>query len=129
MYAGSIETLYACNEVDIIIPILLQRSALMRENVEAVSEAVLRCQREPDMAKPTYVCWVVGREGNENQAILQEAGIPVYEWPERTARTAAAIAAYSEKRRARKAGGSGLVITRANVFQIGRLRTGDHKGP
>jgi acetyltransferase len=37
----------------------------------------------------------------ENQAILQEAGIPVYEWPERTARTAGAIVAHAEARRAR----------------------------
>jgi acetate---CoA ligase (ADP-forming) len=103
MYAGSIEALYECNEVDIIIPILLQRSALMRENVEAVRDAVLRCQRERGIAKPTYVCWVVGSEGDENQAILQEAGIPVYEWPERTARTAAAIVAYAENHRARAA--------------------------
>jgi acetyltransferase len=103
MYAGSIEALYECNEVDIIIPVLLQRSALMRENVEAVRDAVLRCQRERGLAKPTYVCWVVGREGDENQVILQEAGIPVYEWPERTARTAAAIAAYAEDHRTRTA--------------------------
>ena len=103
MYAGSIEALYDCNEVDIIIPILLQRSALMIENVEAVRDAVLRCQRERGIAKPTYVCWVVGSEGDENQAILQDAGIPVYEWPERTARTAAAIFAYAEEHRARSA--------------------------
>jgi acetate---CoA ligase (ADP-forming) len=103
MYAGSIEALYDCNEVDIIIPILLQRSALMIENVEAVRDAVLRCQRERGIAKPTYVCWVVGSEGDENQAILQNAGIPVYEWPERTARTAAAIFAYAEEHRARSA--------------------------
>ena len=96
MYAGSIEALYDCNEVDIIIPILLQRSALMLENVEAVRDAVLHCQSERGIAKPTYVCWVVGSEGDENQAILQEAGIPVYEWPERTARTAAAIFAYAK---------------------------------
>ena len=116
MYAGSIEALYACNEVDIIIPILLQRSALMRENVEAVSEAVLRCQREPGLAKPTYVCWVVGREGDENQAILQEAGIPVYEWPERTARTAAAIAAYSENHHARATAANAIPSEAANVI-------------
>jgi len=95
MYAGSIEALYACNEIDIIIPVLLQRSGLMRENVEAVRDAVLRCQRERSIAKPTYVCWVVGNEGDENKAILQENDIPVYEWPERTARTAAAIATFS----------------------------------
>lgn len=103
MYAGSIEALYECDAVDIIIPILLQRSALMRENVEAVRDAVLRCQREQGIAKPTYVCWVVGREGDENQAILQEAGIPVYEWPERTARTTAAIVAYAEDHHTRAA--------------------------
>ena len=101
MYAGSIEALYECEEVDIIMPILLQRSALMRENVEAVRDAVLRCQRERGIAKPTYVCWVAGSEGMANQAILQEAGIPIYEWPERTARTAGAIAAHAEVRRAR----------------------------
>jgi acyl-CoA synthetase (NDP forming) len=102
MYSGSIDALYDCNEVDIIMPILLQRSALMRENVEAVRDAVLRCQRERGVAKPTYVCWVVGKEGDENQAILQEAGIPVFEWPERTARTAAAIVAYAVNHRARE---------------------------
>lgn len=100
MYAGSIEALYDCSDVDIIIPILLQRSALMLENVEAVRDAVLRCQRERGIAKPTYVCWVVGSEGDENQAILQDADIPVYEWPERTARTAAAIVAYAKDYRA-----------------------------
>jgi acetyltransferase len=72
----------------------------MRENVEAVRDMVLRCQREQGIAKPTYVCWVVGSEGNENKALLQEAGIPVYEWPERTARAAGAIAAYAEVKRA-----------------------------
>jgi acyl-CoA synthetase (NDP forming) len=100
MYGGSIEALYECDEVDIVIPILLQRSALMRENVEAVRDMVLHCQRERGIAKPTYVCWVIGSEGNENKVLLQEAGIPVYEWPERTARTAAAIAAYAEVKQA-----------------------------
>ena len=103
MYAGSIEALYACDEIDIIIPVLLQRSGLMRENVEAVRDAVLHCQREEGIAKPTYVCWVVGNEGDENKAILQEVGIPVYEWPERTARTAAAIATFSADHFARAA--------------------------
>ena len=99
MYGGSIQALYESDEIDIIIPILLQRSALMNENVEKVRDTVLHYQRERGIAKPTYVCWVVGNEGDENQAILQEAGIPVYEWPERTARTAAAIANYAASRR------------------------------
>jgi acyl-CoA synthetase (NDP forming) len=99
MYGGSIEALYECDEIDIIIPILIQRSALMRENVQAVRDAVVRCQQERGIAKPTYICWVAGSEGAENQAFLQEAGIPVYEWPERTARTAAAIAVYADRKR------------------------------
>jgi len=99
MYGGSIEALYDCAEIDIIIPILLQRSALMNENVEKVRDTVLEYQRARGIAKPTYVCWIVGNEGDENQAILQDAGIPVYEWPERTARTAAAIANYAASRR------------------------------
>src|SRR6266478_2456925 len=103
MYGGSIEALYECSEIDIIIPVLLQRSALMKENVEAVRDTVLSYQREREIAKPTYICWIVGNEGSENQAVLQEAGIPVYEWPERTARTAAAIVAYAENHRARAA--------------------------
>lgn len=98
MYGGSIEALYACDMIDIVMPIMLQRSALMRENVEAVRDAVLRCQGERGIAKPTYVCWVAGREAAENQAILQEAGIPVFEWPERPARAAAAIVAYAAAR-------------------------------
>lgn len=101
MYGGSIEALYESDEVDIIMPILLQRSALMRQNVEAVRDTVRHCQRERGIAKPTYVCWVAGREGNDNQAILQEAGIPVYEWPERTARVAAAVARYADAGRTR----------------------------
>jgi acetyltransferase len=103
MYGGSIEALYESDEVDIIMPILLQRSALMRENVAAVRDAVLGCQQERGIAKPTYVCWVAGREGDDNKAMLQEAGIPVYEWPERTARVAAAIANYAEAQRTRPA--------------------------
>src|SRR5260221_630519 len=55
MYGGSIEALYECDEIDIIIPILLQRSALMRENVQAVRDAVVRCQQERRIAKPTYI--------------------------------------------------------------------------
>jgi acetyltransferase len=101
MYGGSIEALYESGEIDIIIPILLQRSALMQENIEAVREAVRRCQHERGIAKPTYICWVAGSEGEQTQAMLQNAGLPVYEWPERTARTAAAVAAYAEARRAR----------------------------
>src|SRR5260221_11035386 len=101
MYAGGIEVLYECDEIDVIIPVLLQRSALMRENVEAARDAVLRCQRERGIAKPTYICWVAVSEGAENHALLQEAGIPVYDWPGRKTRAAAATVAYATAHRRR----------------------------
>lgn len=100
MYGGSIEAMYESNDIDIIMPILLHRSALMQENVEAVRDTVLRCQYEKGIAKPTYICWITDNEGEKTRAMLQDADIPVYEWPERTARTAAAIAAYATTRRA-----------------------------
>src|SRR5260370_2477391 len=75
MYGGSIEALYESSDIDIVIPILLQRSALMQENVEAVREAVLSCKRERGIAKPNYNCWVVGHEGDKIQARLQGSGI------------------------------------------------------
>jgi acyl-CoA synthetase (NDP forming) len=117
MYGGSIEALYESSDIDIIIPILLQRSALMEENVEAVRDTVLRCQREQGIAKPTYICWVVGNEGEKTQAMLQEAGIPVYEWPERTARTAAAIAAYAEARLARLSSQATPAVPPAGAYE------------
>ena len=54
MYGGSIEALYECSEIDIIIPVLLQRSALMKENVEAVRDTVLSYQRDPLGASSGY---------------------------------------------------------------------------
>ena len=117
MYGGSIEAMYESNDIDIIIPILLQRSALMQENIEAVRDTVLRSQRERGIAKPTYVCWIVGNEGERTQAMLQDAGIPVYEWPERTARTAAAIAAYAQARRARQSYPTTLAAPPAGAYE------------
>jgi len=43
----------------------------MRENVQAVRDAVVRCQQERRIAKPTYICWVAGSEGAENQAFYK----------------------------------------------------------
>ena len=103
MYGGSIEALYQSDDIDIIIPILLQRSALMPDTVTAVRDTILRCQQERGIEKPSYICWVVGNEGEQTQAMIQEAGFPTYEWPERTARAIAAIANYAELRRDRQA--------------------------
>src|SRR5260370_26829940 len=79
MYGGSIEALYDSSELDIIIPILLQRPPLLHENVAPLRDTVLPSHTERGMTKPTYLCWLVGKEGDENQAVLQDAGIAVYD--------------------------------------------------
>lgn len=96
LYSLSIEHLFACPDVDIIVPILLQRASLMKEVAEAVQEAVQRGQAR--WPKPVYVCWVGPRDSLANMALLEEAGIPCYEWPARCARVAAQAAAYSRTR-------------------------------
>lgn len=96
LYSKSIAALFECPEVDIIMPILLQRSAMMREVAESVRDTVLHYQKELKVEKPVYVCWVSTREHLSNMEILQSAGIPCFEWPERAARIAGYAASYRE---------------------------------
>lgn len=93
LYSECIRILYESDEVDIIIPILLQRAALMPEVCRAVADTVNRCLDE-GKDKPTYVCWVSTREALRNMDILQKRRVPCYDWPERTARAVGAINGY-----------------------------------
>ncbi|MDA8319189.1 MAG: acetate--CoA ligase family protein, partial [Actinomycetota bacterium] len=65
---------------------LLQRSA-SAEIAAAVADAVggLRADRVP---VPVYVCWVAPRGADAQAAVLADAGIGCFSWPERTARAA-----------------------------------------
>jgi len=96
LYSQSIAALFECPEIDIIMPILLQRSAMMKEVVESVRDVVIHYQQELKIEKPVYVCWVSTREHLNNMEILQSAGIPCYEWPERTARIAGYVSGYAD---------------------------------
>ncbi len=96
LYSKSIASLFECPEIDIIMPILLQRSAMMKEVAEAVRDTVIHYQREKKVEKPVYVCWVSTREHLKNMEILQSAGIPCYEWPERSARVVGYVAGYAD---------------------------------
>ena len=89
MYGSTIRLLMESDEVDIILPVLLQRSALMPE----VSERVIREYRSASAGKrdkSMHVCWVAGPEADANKKKLQDSGIPVHPWPLRTAKTIAA---------------------------------------
>ena len=95
VYPKCIESFYESPEIDIVIPILLHRSAMMREVSVAVREAVHRCQRQKGIRKPTYVCWASSREYIANMEILESGEIPCFEWPEQTSRVASLIYQYT----------------------------------
>jgi acyl-CoA synthetase (NDP forming) len=95
VYPKCIESFYESPEIDIVIPILLHRSAMMREVSAAVRDAVHRCQREKGIRKPTYVCWASSREYIANMDILESGEIPCFEWPEQTSRVASLIYQYT----------------------------------
>lgn len=85
LYPMLIERLARSGEVDAIVPVLLQRSALEQRVALAVRDAAVRLRREAP-AVGVYVCWVAPNAARPNADLLQEAGIPCFEWPERTAR-------------------------------------------
>ena len=83
VYPGAIELLARSGEVDVVVPVLLQRSA-SAEVAGAVRDAVARL-RADSVPVPVYVCWVAPRAADEHARVLNEAGIPCFPWPERTA--------------------------------------------
>jgi acyl-CoA synthetase (NDP forming) len=88
LYPAVVERLARSGEVDLVIPVLLQRSAADARVAEALRGAVGRL-RADRVEVPVYVCWVAPRAARANADLLQEAGVPCFEWPERTARVAA----------------------------------------
>ncbi|MCJ7496387.1 MAG: acetate--CoA ligase family protein [Deltaproteobacteria bacterium] len=96
VYPKCIEAFYESPEIDIIVPIMLHRSAMMREVSVAVRDAVHRCQRERGIRKPTYICWASSREFIANMEILESAQIPCFEWPEQTSRVVGLINKYAQ---------------------------------
>lgn len=88
VYPAAIETLARSGEVDLVMPVLLQRSAAP-EVAAAVRDATarLRADRVP---VPVYVCWVAPRAADAHADVLREADVPCFAWPERAARAAGA---------------------------------------
>jgi len=84
LYPATIELLARSGEIDVVVPVLLQRSA-SPEVAAAVRDAVARL-RDDGVPVPVYVCWVAPRAADAHASLLQEAGVPCFPWPERTAR-------------------------------------------
>lgn len=85
LYPCLVDRLALSGEVDVVIPVLLQRAATDQAVAVGVRDAVARL-RCAGVAVPVYVCWVAPRSARANAELLQEAGVPCFEWPERTAR-------------------------------------------
>lgn len=88
MYERTAEALMASNEVDAVVPVLLQRSALMPEVSDALIAVAARAQKG-GTPKPMHVCWVAPRSADPQREKLRSAGIPCHEWPIATATTLA----------------------------------------
>lgn len=94
LYPWLIDTLARSGEVDLIVPLLIQRAAMDKETLAGVLSTVTRL-RTDGVKVPVYACWVAPRSFRSNADPLQAGGIPCLEWPERTARAVGQAVRYA----------------------------------
>ncbi|MGH3823385.1 MAG: acetate--CoA ligase family protein [Pseudonocardiaceae bacterium] len=97
LYPMLVDRLARSGEVDVVIPVLLQRAAVDEAVAVSVRDAVDRL-RFTGVTVPVYGCWVAPHSARANAELLQEAGVPCFEWPERTARAVGHAVRYGEAR-------------------------------
>ena len=85
LYPAVVDALARSGEVDLIVPVLLHRSAEDPAVAEEIARTVEQLRSDGN-AVPVYVCWVARRSAWPNSATLHAVGVPCLEWPERTAR-------------------------------------------
>lgn len=88
MYGESLRALLASDEIDAVVPVLLQRSALDEGVVEAVI-AQSQAAKAVGSGKPVHVCWAAPSEGEPLRQRLLAAGVPCHDWAARTVRVLA----------------------------------------
>jgi acetyltransferase len=96
LYPAMVDRLARSGEVDVVIPVLLQRSA-DKAVAGAVADAVAAL-RADGVTVPVYVCWVAERADRAGADLLQEAGVPCFDWPQRTARAVGHSVRYAAAR-------------------------------
>jgi acyl-CoA synthetase (NDP forming) len=84
MYGETLNALMASDEVDAVVAVLLQRSALIPEVTGRII-AEQEIARAAGSRKPIHVCWVAPEGAEDNRRRLLSAGIPCHPWALRTA--------------------------------------------
>jgi acetyltransferase len=97
LYPALTDLLARSGEVDAVVPVLLQRAAMDDATATALLAAV-RALRTDAVPVPVYVCWVAPRRARPNADRLATAGVPVFDWPARTARAAGLARSYAQAR-------------------------------
>jgi acyl-CoA synthetase (NDP forming) len=123
LYPLVVDLLARSGEVDAVVPVLLQRSAADEQVAMGLRTAVAQLRADGVMV-PVYVCWVAPWTSRPNADLLQEAGIPCFDWPERTARAMGHAIRYGESRiRARPPVADPVERPAAAPLSPGRLDT------
>jgi len=97
LYPWLTETLARSGEVDLVIPVLLQRAAMDEATLVGLRDTVAELRAAGNQI-PVYCCWVTPRDGRAMATMLQSVGIPCLEWPERVARAVGHAVRYAASR-------------------------------
>lgn len=97
LYPALTDLLARSGEVDVVVPVLLQRAATDLPTVEALRDAVAALRADA-VDVPVHVCWVAPRDARPHADLLQESGVPCFEWPARTARAIGHAQRYARTR-------------------------------
>ncbi|MBV9816902.1 MAG: acetate--CoA ligase family protein [Solirubrobacterales bacterium] len=100
LYPYASDRLARSGEVDIVVTVLLARSAQDRAVAEGMREVSRRLATD-GIEVPLYICWVAPADARPNLELLQAAGVPCYEWPVRAARAASLAHRYGRVRHSR----------------------------
>lgn len=98
LYPAVVDLLARSGEVDVVVPVLLHRSAEDPAVAEGIVATVADLRADA-VEVPVYVCWVARRSAWPGTTVLTDAGIPCLEWPERAARAVGHAVRYGAVRR------------------------------
>jgi acetyltransferase len=95
LYPPLLQTLFASDEIDILLVAILDVATTLEPLMYAIVEAVAQVQTDGILPKPIYVYWAAPHSMRKNRQILQTARIPCYQSTITSVRIAAAICQYA----------------------------------